>query len=250
MNGHCPLPHYPHLVISDENDVRSLHFGTRWVQGGMRIDAPYSLEFEYVQQMMMWMLFHDSPKHIVQLGLGAGSLTKFCYRRFPDSRVTAIELDPGVIALCQLAFALPANDARLDVRAMDAMRFVKDAANIGTVDILQVDLYDAQAHAPVFGSEDFYQACAACLRPGGIMTVNLFCDAPDHARNIEAMQNAFEAVAWLPEVHDGNIVAIGFTHAPSIDFDELYRRADAVQEQTGLPASTWVDGLLAWMQDD
>ena len=239
---------YPYVSFLDQDGVRTLHFGTKWTQGAMRLAQPESLELEYIQQMMMWWLFNETPKHIVQLGLGAGSLSKFTYRHFPDARVTAIELDPNVIRVCETMFDLPPNDERLNVRHMDALDFVMDASNRNTVDILQVDLYDAQALGPVFESPEFYQACADCLTADGMMTVNLFCDPPDHEKNLQAMEQAFVALAWLPEVHDGNIVAIGFRNASSIDFDDLYQRADLINDLSGLPARSWVDGLQSWMQ--
>lgn len=213
----------------------------------MRIQDPYALEFEYIQQMMMWMLFNRSPAHIVQLGLGAAALTKFCYRHYPRSKITAIELNPAVIEICRSEFYLPQDDKRLSVIAMDAMEYVTDNTHHAKVDILQVDLYDAQAEKPALDSPEFYQACADCLSPEGLMTVNLFCDAPDHAKNIESMEQCFEAVAWLTEVHDSNIVAIAFKKAPSIDFEKLYERAALLEKQHKLPASIWVDGLVDWM---
>src|SRR3546814_3250321 len=69
------------LNILESEGVRTLHFGSSAVQGAMRIDQPTNIELEYVQQMMMWLLFRDSASHIVQLGLGAAALTKFCYHR-------------------------------------------------------------------------------------------------------------------------------------------------------------------------
>jgi len=213
----------------------------------MRIQDPYALEFEYIQQMMLWMLFSRSPAHIVQLGLGAASLTKFCYKHFPRSKITAIELNPAVIEICRSEFYLPPDDKRLSVIAMDAMDYVTNKANHSRVDILQVDLYDAQAEKPALDSPEFYQACADCLSPEGMMTVNLFCDAPDHSKNIESMEQSFEAVAWLTEVHDSNIVAIAFKKSPSINFEKLYERAALLEQQLKLPASDWVDGLVEWM---
>ncbi len=213
----------------------------------MRIDDPYALEFEYIQQMMMWTLFNKSPAHIVQLGLGAASLTKFCYKHYGRSNITAVELNPAVIDICREAFYLPSDDKRLQVLCMDAMEYVTDQTHHSTVDILQVDLYDAQAEKPALDSPEFYQSCADCLTPQGMMTVNLFCDAPDHAKNIEAMEQSFEAVAWLTEVHDSNIVAVAFKKAPSIDFEKLYERAELLEQQLKLPASVWVDGLVDWM---
>ncbi len=237
------------ITITEEDGVRFLRFGTQWVQGSMKVADPYAIDLEYVQQMMMWTLFNPAPRHIVQLGLGAAALTKFCHRHFPDANVTAVELDGAVIAACRSSFCLPSNDSRLSVLEMDAMAFVQDVRNHGTVDVLQVDLYDAQAHGPVYESQDFYQACADCLAPHGIMTVNLFCDAPDHGKNLQAIDAGFGAVAWLPEVHDGNVVAIGFKTAPSIDFSDLYKQARSIHTALGLPAETWVDGLQSWMQD-
>lgn len=235
-------------AFADANGLRQLHFGTSNIQGAMRLNDPVWLEFEYVQQMMMWTLFEQAPAHIVQLGLGAGSLTKFCFSHFQKSRITAIELSQAVIDLCRSDFALPPDNERLTVCAKDAMDFVIDPSNRNSVDILQVDLYDALAKGPALDSPEFYRGCADCLKPAGMMTVNLFCDAPDHAKNLQALETAFEAVAWLSEVHDGNVVAIAFKRAPSIDFEELFERASILEKQLGLPATEWVDELLEWMQ--
>ena len=238
------------LTIQEADGVRSLHFGTAAIQGAMRVAQPDAIELEYVQQMMMWLLFRENARHIVQLGLGAGALTKFCYRHLPSAYVTAVELDPAVAHACREHFFLPEDDERLQVLHMDAMDYVGDFSRRRSIDILQVDLYDARALAPVWGSSDFYAACASSLAADGIMTVNLFCDWPDHALNIQAMQASFEAVAWLPEVHDGNIVAIAFKRSPSIDFDTLQARAAQLRNTLDLPAEQWVDGLQQWMQGD
>lgn len=241
---------YAPVTLSEQDGVRFLHFGTEWVQGAMRIRKPDALELEYAQQMMLWMLFNDHPAHIVQLGLGTGALTKFCYRQFPAARVSAIELNPSVVTVCETMFKLPPNDERLNVVEMDALDFVNDSANLDSVDVFQIDLYDATARGPVLDTPEFYQSCAACLTDDGMITVNLFGDHPSYAKNLKAMKFAFDAVVWLPEVHDGNIVVIAFKRAPSLDFSILYERAAAIKTATKLPAKTWVDGLKVWMSEE
>lgn len=236
-------PKYAPVTLSEEGGVRFLHFGTEWVQGAMRLRKPDWLELEYAQQMMAWMLFNSQPQHIVQLGLGTASLTKFCYRHFPLAQVTAIELNPAVIAICEVMFKLPPTDDRLSVLEMDAMDFVTDRANAETIDALQVDLYDATARGPVLDTAEFYLACAACLKPGGVMTVNLFGDHPSYAKNLKAMRFAFDQVLCLPEVHQGNVVALAFKTAPVLDFAALYEHAVQITAATKLPAKTWVNGL-------
>jgi spermidine synthase len=238
-------PRYAAVTLSEQDGVRFLHFGTEWVQGAMRIRKPDWIELEYAQQMMAWMLFLEQPRRIAQLGLGTGALTKFCLRQFPETQVTAIELNPSVIAICRSMFKLPADDERLSVLEMDAMDFVTDPANHGAFDVLQVDLYDATARGPVLDTPEFYLACQACLTANGIMTVNLFGDHPSYAKNLKAIGFAFDRVVSLPEVHEGNVVAIAFKKAPDMDFPALYERAAAIAETTRLPTKPWVNGLKA-----
>ena len=215
----------------------------------MRLNRPDAIELEYVQMMMMWMLFVQQPRRIVQLGLGSAALTRFCYQKFPEARVAVAELNPNVIAICHACFGLPPNDARLDVREMDALDFVMDPANHGSVDVLQVDLYDEEARGPVLDTPEFYQACADCLTDGGVMTANVFGDFINYDKNLQAMEQAFDAVVWLPEVHDANIVVIAFKEAPQIDFALLYERAGDIKRRYNLPAKNWVNGLKEWMRD-
>jgi spermidine synthase len=236
-------PRFAPVTLSEQDGVRYLHFGTEWVQGAMRIRKPDWPELEYAQQMMAWMLFIDAPRAICQLGLGAATLTKFCYRQFPEATVTAIELNPSVTAICASMFKLPPDDERLRVIEMDALDFVEDPANHGAFDVLQCDLYDATARGPVLDTPEFYQACNACLAPGGMMTVNLFGDHPSFNKNIKAMKFAFDQVICLPEVHDGNVVALCFKERREIDAKALAARAAQIVAATKLPAKSWVKGI-------
>jgi spermidine synthase len=242
-------PGHPPATITEFEGVRFLHLGTSWVQGAMRLSRPEAIELEYVQMMMMWTLFIGAPRHVVQLGLGSAALTKFCYQRFPGTRVTAVELNPNVIAICRALFGLPDDDERLRVRQMDALDFVLDPANRNSVDVLQVDLYDEQARGPVLDTPEFYQACFDCLGADGIMTTNVFGELSNYDKNLEAMSQVFEAVVWLPEVHDANIVVIAFKKAPQVDFSQLYARAGEIRQRLNLPAKNWVNGLKDWMRD-
>jgi spermidine synthase len=238
-------PKFAPVTLSEQGGVRFLHFGTEWVQGAMRIGKPDWIELEYAQQMMAWMLFHASAQRIVQLGLGTGALTKFCHRHFESATVVAVELNPDVITICRSMFRLPPTDHRLAVLQMDAFDFVRDAGNAGQIDVLQVDLYDASARGPVLDTPEFYAACAACLTPDGIMTVNLFGDHPSYARNLKAMRANFRHVLCLPEVHEGNVVVLAFKSAPCLDAKRLMQRAKAIAHSTRLPARSWVEGLTA-----
>ena len=126
----------------------------------MQLDAPFEIELEYVQRMMAWMLFVDAAER----GASATRCSSAWARpRSPSSaarqlrmRTTAIELNPQVVAACRGWFQLPADDARLQVVVADAAPRSASRSGSGTVDALQVDLYDHEAAAPVLDSEAFY----------------------------------------------------------------------------------------------
>jgi spermidine synthase len=127
---------------------------------------------------------------------------------------------------------------------------VLDPANHGKADVLQVDLYDEQARGPVLDSPEFYRGCLDCLTPNGIMTTNVFGDDfANYDKNLFNMEQVFDAVVWLPEVHDANIVVVAFKSAPQIDFSVLYERASDIKRRFNLPAKNWVNGLKGWMRD-
>ncbi|MFT5645181.1 MAG: spermidine synthase [Janthinobacterium sp.] len=240
---------HPPATTTEHRGIRFLHLGTPWVQGAMRLAKPDNIELDYVQMMMMWMLFKEQPLHVAQLGLGSAALTKFCYHRFPATRVTAIELNPNVIAICGALFGLPPDDERLNVIEMNALDFVMHPANRNSIDILQVDLYDQDARGPVLDTPEFYQACADCLTDDGIMMTNVFGDFDNYDKNLQAIEEVFDAVVWVPELHDSNIVVIAFKKSPQLDFSVLYERAAAIKSRMNLPAKSWVTGLKKWMID-
>ena len=50
--------------FSELGGFRYLHFGSEWIQGGMRIKRPYSLALEYQQYMLALLFFRPEPKDI------------------------------------------------------------------------------------------------------------------------------------------------------------------------------------------
>jgi spermidine synthase len=239
-------PRFAPVTFSEEGGVRFLHFGTEWVQGAMRLKKPNHIELEYAQQMMAWLLFIETPRRVVQLGLGSAALTKFAYAFLKRAKVEAVELNPSVVIAARTMFELPNDDARLTIHEQDAYDFVNDAANHGGIGALQIDVYDATARGPVLDSVAFYRACRACLTPSaGVVTINLFGDHPSFVRNMKRLNEAFDGrVIALPEVHDGNRIAIAFA-GPSLDvpYAQLEKRAKLIEKELMLPARQWVKAL-------
>jgi len=235
------------VTFSESGGIRYLHFGSDLIQGAMRLNDPDEIYLKYNQQMMAWLLFLESRPglQVAQLGLGTGALAKFQYRYCPAVKTTAIELNPAVIIAARTMFYLPDDDRRLQVKQIDALEFVLASANAEQYDALQVDLYDVAAEGPVLSSLEFYRACYGVLRSPGVMTVNLFSQHSSFKRNLKNICQAFhDRVLLFPESHDCNAVAIAFK-GPHIyaEWKSIKKRAQLIQEKTGLVTSAWAKGL-------
>ena len=237
----------PSATIAEHDGLRTLHLGdTPWVQGAMLVREPRRIVLEYVQRMMAWMLWRDSAEvargHAVQFGLGAGAITRFCHQVLRMDRVTAVELNPAVVAACRHGFRLPADDARLTVLERDAQAWVDDPVHLQVAQVLNVDLYDHQAAAPVLDSAAFYAACRGTLAHGGVMSVNLFGRAASFERSAAHIAAAFgrDQVWSLRPTREGNTVVVATRGVLVPARDVLSARAANIERRYGLPAGKWL----------
>lgn len=210
----------------------------------MRRDAPTVLVHQYIQNMMAWLLFVEldsvSKRQALQLGLGAGSLTKFCYQRL-EMKTCAIEINPQVVTACRSWFKLPQDNARLQVVLADAAEEIRQPRWQGTVDALQVDLYDQDAAAPVLDSEAFYADCRKVLTDDGCMTVNLFGHQSSFARSVDKMAAAFgqDALWAFKATREGNTVVLAQRNATRPPRALLQERAATIARNWGLASEKW-----------
>lgn len=242
-----PLP-LPEVQFSDEGPIRHLHLDSIWIQGSMDTRDPTRLVHEYIERMMAWTLFVEpdtvTRRQALQLGLGAGSLTKFCAKVL-RMKTTAIELNPGVLHACRGWFKLPADTAKMQVILADAAEEIRKSRWFGTVDALQVDLYDRDAAAPVLDSPEFYADCRRLLTDEGSMTVNLFGRSSSFDRSVDRIAAAFgrEAIWAFKATREGNTVVLAQRTVQRPARAVLAERAEIIQTRWGLPAPKWLRGF-------
>jgi spermidine synthase len=232
-------------TVSEQAGVRYLHFDSPWIQGAMQLKRPDSLVLSYTEQMMAWLLFlqPQAEQMIGQLGLGAGSITRFCYRHLQNPLVV-VERNPGVIRICEQYFRLPQH-ARLRVFQEDAESWVKNPVNFQTLSVLMVDLYDTDALGPVCDSLTFYKGCFDCLSPPGVLSVNLFGKHESFALNLQRLQTVFRGrLILLPPVEEGNQIVLAFKGPDlCVGKSDLLDRAQWLEQAYGLPAKRWARSI-------
>ena len=235
----------PPVTLSEEEGVRYLHLGTIWIQGGMRIGKPQVVAIDYVQRMLASLLWLDPDTlgqgQALQLGLGAGAITKFCRKKLRMC-CTVVELNPRVEAVCRAWFKLPHDGPMQRVVLADAALEIQKPEWHGTVDALAVDLYDHDAAAPVLDSADFYADCRALLTEDGCLTVNLFGRSSSYERSLDKLAEAFgdDALWAFKATREGNTVVLAQRTPTRPKRAELLARAEVIQERWGLPATKWL----------
>ena len=223
------------IDISEEAGVRYLHFGSSWVQGAMRIARPFALELDYTREMMVPLLLHDDdwPRRVLQIGLGAASVTKFLHRHRPQAKITVVEIDPRVEAAARQFFKLP-DDPRIDIRYGDGADFVIETKQ--RYDLILVDGFDAAARTGRLDTLAFYLDCRARLADDGLLCVNLLSRRKDFRQSVKRLEEAFagRAIAF-PSCDSGNAIALGaIAVAPAPTIDNLKTAAQRLKKASGL----------------
>lgn len=222
------------IDIREAAGVRTLHFGSEWVQGAMRIARPWNLELEYTREMMMSLLLRDAPKKVLLIGLGAASLVKFLYRHYPLAHLTVVEIEPAVVAAARQFFKLPEDPKRIHLVIGDGAEYMLN--NSKQFDLILVDGFDNRARAGALETLPFYQACRSRLSNNGIMAVNMLTSSRNFKRVYAHIAEAFDDRALVfPSCESGNALVLAAAGYPiEISLDDLKENALALKDATGL----------------
>ncbi len=190
--------------VHETKKTKSLHFSIAEVQSCMDLAQPDSLDLAYTRTMMGFLLFHPMPLRIGMVGLGGGSLAKFCWRHLPRADITVLEINPHVIAL-RNDFSVPPDDERFRVIRADGSRYVR--AHERAFDVLLVDGYDYDGLPGELSSKRFYDDAFDCLRPSGVMVANMHLGNPDFPLLVTRVGRSFDGAALAVKERDrGNAI--------------------------------------------
>jgi len=186
--------HYEKPVVQETATAKSMLFSDIDIQSCMSVARPDELQFEYTRLMMGVLLFQPQPKRILMVGLGGGSLAKFCHKHLPHAHTTVVEINPHVIALRQ-SFCIPDDDARFQVVKMDAAHFMAQTEQ--TFDVVFVDGFDQHGMPEQLCSPQFYLDCRRVLNTGGVAVANLHRFSAYRDVYVDRIESAFDGAMWV-----------------------------------------------------
>ncbi|CAH0355695.1 fused MFS/spermidine synthase [Aquabacterium sp. CECT 9606] len=186
----------------------SLSLDSPLLQSCMRRDDPTALILDYTRAMMGFLPFNPSPRSILMIGLGGGSVPKYCHQHLPDTDITTVEISAEVIALRD-EFMIPADSERFRVICADGAAFVAQATQCH--DVLMVDGFTGEGQPEALCSRAFYDACRAALTDEGLLVVNLHAEMPRCGELTQRIERCFggHAVSVATDDGDNRVVLAG-----------------------------------------
>lgn len=236
-------PALPDVRVAEERGIRSLYLGSDTIQSSMRLSDPTELVLTYTHAMMGFLLCAPTPSRLLHIGLGGGSLPRFCHARLPQASNVVVELNPDVIAVARSLFALP-EDERLQVIHGDGVDYVSQAT--AEFDTVLVDAFDGHDLIAAMVAEPFLHDCRQALTASGVLVMNLWGNHPHYRRHVDCLRQVFDGrVLTLPAASHGNVAALALASSPghSLRLDTLEARARQLTAEVELDFMAMVAAL-------
>ncbi len=234
------------LLISEQNGLRTLHFGSEWVQGSMRISKPAELTLGYAQEMTAPLLFVPPARTIYVAGLGVGALPRWALAHMGESlkRLDIVELRADVISLAVQTFPLPLDGSRVKLTLGDAAAEIA-ARGSATLDWVWVDCYDGRGRVGALESTEFYAEAHRALRKNGVFVANMWSNVPRYAAGLKRLSKLFgNNILLLPSVATENVIVIASkTQFPSLETSEMKQHAKALTQRFKMPFNRWIERI-------
>ena len=232
----------PYIVESKK--FKALYFDSESTQSLMDMQAPIRLVVNYTETMMGFLLFHADPKKIAMIGLGGGSLAKYCHHYLPGASILVLENNPKVIALKD-KFHVPENSAHFKVLEADGAAYFRDTEE--KFDVLLVDGYTKLGQAAQLCSEDFYASCLACLKPDGVLVINFSGAAGLNQVYQERIDRVFEHPSVLVVEDDrmNQILFVSNGSSLNASAEDLQRRSRALSKTHEIHLARTTQNFLA-----
>ena len=196
------------VEVVERGETRSLHFGNSIEQSSYVPDMPDWLQFEYYRKLMFATAFHDDPKDLLLLGLGAGVIARYLLSHMGHMKLTAVEYREAVADMAFIYFGLP-RDSRLEVYIAIAGQFLQEFEQ--SRDIILVDLYDAEGLNEEPRRLSFLDLCRTRLGEQGVMAINLWrSDREEYDFMLDQICQVFDGRVLLVDADDANTVAYCF----------------------------------------
>ena len=230
------------VCVLEDGPRRYLSFGDGGEQSCIDLTDPALPVFEYVQAMLLALLYIPNPRHVSLFGLGGGNLSN-CLQAYDETLpLTVVELRQLVVDIARDWLSLVESD-RLELQIDDAEAFA--ARGGAKTDIIFSDLYLDDGMQMIQLEQDFQADCHDLLHDRGILVLNLWDQGQARNRSALArMKELFEGQCLLCPVNGGNLIVLAFKGGlPESNPRRLQQQAKQLGKALGIPLQRLLNQL-------
>lgn len=194
--------------------------------------SPAQLVLKNLAYLTGILLFMPPPKSICMLGTAAGGLIHFFRHYYPESHITAVDIDGEMLDLMQQRMGLPPADQKLTYVIDDALHYLDNCKQ--QFDLILVDLFIGNKLPPWLLQTHSMQQIYSKLNNQGGVGYNLIIDSEqDFTRYYKNLRQVFAQQTLCLRVDElDNILAFAFRDAsPAADMEQNITRASQLSEQ-------------------
>ena len=223
---------YQTILVEKTGSTVCLKFSVRRNQRNQScIDQrrPRDMVFAYTRMMMAALLLNPSPRRVLVVGLGGGTLPTAMARIYREAAIDAVEIDPAVVTVAERYFGFVAT-GRLRVHVQDARAFVKRAARNGeSYDLVMLDAFNSDYIPEHLMTREFLLEARSVLTEDGVLAANTFASSRLYDHESATYNDVFGPFFNLRLPDSSNRVILA-ARQPLPDVLRLQRRAAELNE--------------------
>ena len=224
---HAERSLYRNIIVYEDDGIRCMKFGRQAAgrQTCMAVADRDRLVFDYTKMMMAALYLNPSPRRILIIGLGGGTLPRVLQRILPEAKIDAVEVDPAVVRVAYKYFDFaPLPTTR--VFEEDGRVFVKRMGRRETrYDLVMLDAFDHEYIPEHLLTREFLQEIKGLLSERGVLAANTFASSRLYDFESATYYSVFGDFYGLKSANRVILVRAGGLP----DREELTRNADSVE---------------------
>ena len=200
---------YNNIYIYKNREYVTMKFvrlGTGYTESTVNTKDGSELPVFYTRVMLVGLLYADSPRNILMIGLGGGTVTNYLHKfLMDDAYVRVVELDKGVIAAAKKYFHTR-EFSNYEIIENDGRLYLYDSKQ--THDIIMLDAFRGGYVPFHLLTKEFYALANSRLSSGGCLVINLHAATELFPSSLATVKQVFPNVETFQA--QGNVIAVAY----------------------------------------
>ncbi len=215
---------YASIVVTDEGDgLRALRFGRNGVrQSLVKPGDPEFLGLSYTRVALTGLALCETPRRMLVVGLGGGTLPAFLRRHYPDAVIDAVDIDPEVAFVAREYFGFR-EDERMRIHVADGRKFIESVRQ--PYDVIFLDAFGSDAVPAHLTTQEFLRAVRRAVSPGGVVIGNIWDRSYNRLYDsmVRTYREVFDELFVVGVADSGNRILFALRRRQPLARDELVR---------------------------